>query len=124
MKFWEAMKALQEGQKVRHNLMEPRAYLQILENGELLRYRTESYSPLMAYISAEWELYEEPVHMLSFQAVIKGLREGKSFARKGWSSDLALFVMGHEIYPRSKFGIQTLHMEDFEANDWEEVEKR
>ncbi len=116
MKFWEAMKALEEGKKVRCCLWSESLFIDESMRFEL--WLLDNHEP---FHDKEWELHEEPVHMISFQDVIKGMREGKRFKRERWTSDLAIFIIGMEIYPRSKFGIKTLQMEDFEAIDWIEV---
>ena len=128
MKFWEAMKLLEEGKKVRHVLMEPGAYIKILPDGELLRYRTESYSPLMAYITTEWELYEEPAQLLSFPEVVKGLKEGKMYRREGWKHPVHGYNMKGAIRYVDGAGENSgqkhfFSIEDFEANDWIEVKE-
>lgn len=108
MKFYQAMKSLEEGKKVRCKSWSEGIFLY---DGQSSLYHT----PLcyMSEVHKEWELYEEHQTTYTFAEVVKGLREGKKFVRSGQASDLALFVMGHEIYPRSKYGIQTLKMEDF-----------
>lgn len=115
MKFWEAMKALEEGKKVRASNWEKEVWID--------KDSDQTGLPMILNLFAlhEWELYEEPEKTYSFMEVVQGLREGRKFVRKGHASDLALFVMGFEIYPRSKFGIQNMRMEDFEATDWIEV---
>ena len=113
MTFWEAMREMQEnGKKVRCETWHPECYF-------------EKYIVIYTFdrsdLEHDWEEYQEPEKLLSFSEMVKGLREGKKFARKSWASELAIFVMGNEIYPRSAYGIQNLKMEDFESTVWFEV---
>lgn len=125
MKFWEAMKALEEGKRVRcigwiglnsfcsKNLTcGEDANRMLLHHGWLL----------------EWELYEKPEQTLSFAEVVKGLKEGKIFRRKGWSDrDAIIESTSCKFYPSTKRinnqhgDLCPLWLEDFEANDWVEV---
>jgi hypothetical protein len=61
MKFWEAMKALEEGEKVQEVGAGPNSYLQIL-NGRLKNSRGDEVSLDMGYVLGRvvWQIYEEP----------------------------------------------------------------
>lgn len=87
MKFWEAMKALDEGKKVRspsdpenHYLIKVLHQVFVSANGKTY---DKSHSPLGSLILQEWELYEEPEKMLTFSKVVEGLNQGKEYRRKG-----------------------------------------
>ena len=110
MKFWEAMKLLYAGVPVKR-----------IDLNQPLRPEDIESSEYEADFTTEWELYEEPPKTYSFMEIVAGMREGRRFVRKDHASDMALFVIGHEIYPRSQYGIANLKMEDFEATDWVEV---
>lgn len=116
MKFSEAIAALEEGKKIRCKAWGDEVWV-----SNNLDWEGDTDTFLMRCSKEEWEIYEETENMLSFAEVVKGLRERKKFVRKGKNDGCTLFVMGHEIYPRTQFGIQTLKMEDFEATDWIEV---
>ena len=118
MKFWEAMKLLEEGKKVRQNHWFPHEYIDnwYTQDGE------EWLICGSINIGREWELYEEPKPKLTFANVVKGLKEEKKFKRKHW--DFHVFIGGQQpmchwlnIDGRRCF----LNAEDYEADDWEEV---
>ena len=107
MKFWEAMKALEEGNAVRCKAWMSHCFMHL---------RQAAQNPHMGIIlwtdtSEEWELHEEPEKAFSFAEVVKGLKEGKKFRRHGMAG-----YLGREHLPMAQFRV-----EDFEANDWVEV---
>ena len=57
MKFWEAMKALEEGKKVRKTSWTENCYLYIDEDGSF--YDNREQIPILYTIGTEWETYEE-----------------------------------------------------------------
>lgn len=120
MKFWKAMREMQEnGKKVRcKRWNRPREKDLYWQLGDDCRLPTAfEWEDAME----EWELYEKPQKTHTFAEVVKGLKEGKKFVREGHASDLALFIMGDGIYPRTKYGIANLTMEELAAEDWIEV---
>lgn len=117
MEFWEAMKAFREGKYIRKKNWHKDFYWSLKNISETYI----CFSDFVTLSSDDWELYEEPDQTYSLAEVLKGLRQGKKFVRKGRGSDMALFIAGPEIFPRTKYGVETLTMEDLEANDWIEV---
>lgn len=118
MKFWEAMKALEEGKKVRCAQWPNNCYDS--QSGNNVPYSCYSLSH---WSQESWELYEEPELLLTFAEVVKGLKEGKRFRRErwvpiayivagSWPSRAVLLCEGSPI---------NLALEDFEACDWVEV---
>src|SRR5260221_12992703 len=78
MKFWEAMKALQEGKKVRGNTWNKDEYLDPLDTFEIFTF--------YEYLQLDWEIYDD-TPKLNFQQVIEGLKQGKKFKRVNWEKD-------------------------------------
>ena len=62
---------------------------------------------------------------LTFDDVVKGLREGKKFKRKEWSGYLYWSAKARHnkfrLRDRSFKSGLSFYIEDFEATDWEEV---
>jgi len=114
MKFWEAMKKLEEGNKIKNkNLGNPMA-LGILKSVFCVLFRDD------------WEVDEESVQLLSFQDVVKGLMKGKRFKRLAWKDNIGIEVViekDTETWIRSWNGRETTYfrVEDLEATDWVEV---
>lgn len=101
MKFSAAMKALEEGKKVRCHRWGRDGHIDKHSDVSIHCYERDG----------EWELYEEPEKLLSFAEVVVGLKEGKKFRRKHWTA-----WVGLEHLDVLRFSI-----EDFEATDWIEV---
>ncbi len=127
VKFWEAMKALEEGNKVRACAWAHQDWIDI--GGFSRGYPLDDLdfkSCLMDF--PNWELYEESQKMLSFAEVVKGLKEGKKFRRIAWknpydhvgSTSCTYFPSQKRI--NNQYGeLCPLWLEDFEATDWIEV---
>lgn len=108
MKFWEAMKALEEGKKI--TCLEWAGTSGDYIDKERLLANDYAYEGPFSHWQSEWELYEEPVQTFTFIQVIQGLKEGKGFKRKSWEHpDCVLYNKNRNIF---------LILEDFEANDW------
>lgn len=58
MKFWEAMKAAQEGKKVKHKLWPKGVFIQINSFGELVNQNGEFEN--LGEVNSDWYLVEEP----------------------------------------------------------------
>lgn len=121
MKFSEAMRALEEGKKVRAKEDPPNHYIIKILEKILLRSNGKSYdkssSPLGCLFLQEWEIYEEPERTLSFMEMVQGLKEGKSFHRL--SASIAVGAYGNEDCLNKFFrSSDVMRLEDFEANDW------
>lgn len=65
MKFWEAMKALEEGKTVT-----PCDYIYPTNKDSLAK---DIEATALTYWDEEWEIYEEAVQKLTFAEVVKGL---------------------------------------------------
>lgn len=115
MKFWEAMKALEEGKRVRCKKWDSRHFW---ENGNdhVMMARTKD-------TREEWELYEDSEQTFSFTEVVKGLKEGRVFKRKFWKGTyLQSDMIG--IFRETEGGNSMnyfLEHQDFEATDWVEI---
>lgn len=106
MKFWEAMKALEEGKKV------------YAKNAGFSRGMLAVDFGILSKL--EWVIHEEPEKTYSFREVVKGLKEGKKFKRKGWEEFDDISLNGNEVIRDT---LETYHafFNDFEATDWIEV---
>lgn len=132
MRFWEAMKALEEGKKVWcpsvigmvkwHLSNDTKEMIIIAENG---RAGIDFSYYLYQALNKEWELYEEPQKTYSFMQMLPFLKDGKRFKRKHWDKE-GVFL-GTCIYSPCTpvvFIDNTqcrLNIEDYEAQDWIEV---
>lgn len=118
MKFWEAMRLLQEGRKVRAVDWEEDVY--IANNLLPVTY----WSISSRTIQKEWELYEEPEQLWSFAQVLDLIGLGGKFARKAWGkTDIYLTESkqtGRLFLANNSY--HTLTKEDYLANDWYRVE--
>lgn len=120
MKFWEAMKLFDEGKKVRcvdwpvGDFVGYGSLHLALMNHDRLSY------------AKQWELYSEPVKTFTFSDVVKGLKDGKRFKRKGLSEACLVCVNGGLYWktyssPCSPLQFWNTSIEDLEAKDWIEV---
>jgi hypothetical protein len=106
MKFWEAMKALEEGKKVRASHYAKGAY--IFRAGRDVWTSWGSCLPSTFGISAfetEWELYEEPGY--DFEWALSQVKAGKRVARNAYPG---------LVY--SKTDNATVSLSDMAATDW------
>lgn len=110
MKFWEAVKALEEGKKVR------------IKDWPLDKYiQSDATVGLFWALGREWELYEEPVQLYSFIDVVKGMRNGKKYRRQHlWISGEYIQQCAGRIIDENGQCTELL-LEDYEAKDWIEV---
>lgn len=117
MKFWEAMRELENGKKVCLRGSEPNTYL---EKRERIFY-FGNWNPLGSHFYSEWELYEEPERMLSFSEMVAGLKQGKRFIRPNMNHPFCLGMLGNKIVYCDIGVVHGLSLEDIEAADWVEV---
>lgn len=125
MKFWEAMREMQEnGEKVRLKGWPSFTYM-YLKNGELLLYQDERSvsGDLPGLITQVWDLYAEPKRTYTWVDVVKGWKEGKIYTRlssnQEWRFyDEELNCIVDEDNVEAAFSI-----DDFEATDWIEVKE-
>lgn len=123
MKLCDALKLLEEGKKIRCISWDKKYYWtkDSLDKGE--QYWDDCAYRIFRMTKEEWELYEEPEQMLSFSEVVKGLRDGKRFKRKGWPNKED-FIFSKDKIIREQGGFSAfLYIEDFEAADWVEVKE-
>lgn len=118
MKFSAAIKALEEGKKIRCCLWEKgefwSSYSTFKEVWSDCEYRVKRM------MKEEWELYEEPQKTYSFAEVVKGLREGKKFRRT--KDHISMDARENGSVQYSGVGLaRGFFLEDFEATDWVEV---
>lgn len=132
MRFSEAMRLLEEGKRVRCITWNKEAFM-VSKNGNLIFYYIDhrycnSYS--WNDWNKEWELYEEPVQLMSFMEILPGMKMGKSYKRRGWEEN-PQDTVSLRTYPylngRLRFENQhgqliSLFCDDIEATDWYEVE--
>lgn len=118
MKLWEAIKALEEGKKIRC-LKWPKNEYWILSQSNSNIW-DDSFYRIKLCVLCNWGIYEEPG--LTFSQVIEGLKEGKRFRRREW--------INQNYHISTELGMGVLNMTglspifdimDFEAKDWEEV---
>lgn len=119
MKFWEAMKAVQEGKTVRFTQW---AQGLTLNRDDWMVGQFDERE----FDSDDWEIYEEPKPTFSFMEVVKGLKQGKKFKRPQWGKGVSFGLISKDRPDvRVTFfgcGNSPLILDDFEATDWEEVE--
>lgn len=109
MKFWEAMKDLEEGKKVR-----------------CLRWSSSEYienTHMFNYSEYEWELFCEPVKTYKFTEAIQLMKGGKKIRRCMWDKKMHNVVW--DLWPSIDHGLRdewTFTLADIEASDWVVVE--
>lgn len=113
MKFWEAMKAMEEGAMVRCKCWAYQLYAD--------KYYTCNISQLAEdEINGEWELYDD-TPQLNFQQVIAGLKEGKKFRRADWYGENYILIKKEIIlyfHGEADPSPWHLYLKNFEATDW------
>ena len=105
MRFSEAMKALEEGKKVRLCTWHERDYLDNSETGGNIEHLSIPWPWCNVNL---WEIYQEPVKTYSFQDIIPFINKGKVVKRK--SQDW--------ILPVDNMRGMCVRFEDMKANDW------
>lgn len=131
MKFWEALKHIQEGKKVRVKDWNDDWYVYKSPSGKCII--DEEGKPVhLTYedsLCVEWELYEEPEKTYTWMEVVEGLKEGKVFARKKFKSSTirsfrTLSPFGRIIRPTNhRDHPPDILLEDYQATDWIEVKE-
>lgn len=116
MKFWEAMKALEEGKKVRSKEWAQTQWVEKKDMADMFGRSSVD----------EWELYEEPKHLFTFMQVLPMLRAGRRFRRDNetWTTDGYIYMFGSdpEGFLHNHLNVLcVLTLADFEATDWVEV---
>lgn len=121
MKFWEAMKALEEGKKVRC-----REWVRCLwVDKKSLNSAANVCIDLSHDTDTDWELYEKPLQLHSLWELIPALKEGKTVRREnGWDHPIHGISMRQPLrYVGSETSEQSgqkhfFSIEDLEASDW------
>lgn len=126
MKFWEAMKCLEEGKKVRCKDWPDKKRYHISDANLLM---VSSFSIFVDEVYKEWEIYEEPPMTHSFPLIIRLAREGKikKFRRHSWDDEHYSYFWCDEWktirFHTSLCDSATFLLEDIEALDWIEVKE-
>lgn len=119
MKFWEAMKALEEGEKVRCKGCYPTMYIH--KDGD----NTRDKDPCLywtRYCHKEWEVFVGPEKSYTFMEAVKGLKEGRKYRRPVWREGCTLESGGTDrIVCFTDVGPAIFTTDEFEAIDWIEV---
>ena len=111
MKFWEAMKAVDDGMTVK---------IKVLDKAHPFRHIVGA--DWFALLASEWELYEETKMTCTFREVVEGLKQDKKFRRKGWISSVYIQASPYlKIVTLQNSGSECLSIEDYEATDWIDV---
>lgn len=119
MRFSAAMRALEQGERVRATCWEKSQFIDIsMKNHQIGR--------IGLAVHAEWELFQEPQKLLSFSEIVKGLKEGKRFTRKEWEKEqIPECPNNHSIHLAPSGWIVNCNghplnycIEDLEATDW------
>jgi|HubBroStandDraft_3_1064219.scaffolds.fasta_scaffold108180_4 hypothetical protein len=126
MKFWQAMKALEDGQHVRRKDWKDNG--KIYKASEKIFYENDigrgNWFPTLNDFFSEWEIYEEP--RLTFSQVVKGLKDGKKFRRKSWNFE-ECYIHAHRdtgeiiFSEANRLGMHSpfnFCLQDLEADDW------
>ena len=123
MKFWEAMKALSEGKKVRIITWEPNDKWVCNEGmtGWL-------YQAARDRDCNEWEIYEEPVKTFSFMEMVDHFEKYKmqgKFKRPHWEDGKFFFVDAYNHARINFYGGEPWYtfVDDIRATDWIQVKE-
>lgn len=117
MKFWEAMKAIEDGKKVTWSGFNNGTYIDKSNIGFLCL--GDFY--LKDLIGNEWELYEECPKLLNFHAVIEGLKYGRKYKRASseWPNKALVQLKEEEFIAN----FDQIQIRDIEATDWIQVKE-
>ena len=123
MKFSEAMKALEEGKKVRLPIWPKEDYLDNSLMGGNIEHMSIPWPYCLRY---DWELYEEPIKMYSFMEAVHLMKEGKKVKRlHGSFGDFSIKRAPCDFIFYCKESISfPLRISDVEATDWIIVEDK
>lgn len=122
MKFWEAMKALEEGKKVRRKDWDSHLWI-AKKSRQCLGRECVIYYMSPENYEYEWEIFPEPEKIYNFQEIIlKAKKDGIHFKRRNhcelyhwhhWCSEWQTIRHVSELGDASAF-----LLEDIEATDW------
>jgi hypothetical protein len=120
MKFGEAMKALEEGKRIRRSVWMT-SHNHFVKSDEIQLFLDDLHAD-------DWEVLQEPPKMMNFTQVVEGLKQGKKFKRQVWHENVflmqkdgwAIYLWFGEEQNDYKPAIQWF-IQDLEATDWIEV---
>ena len=115
MKFWEAMKAVEEGKSVIREDLLPKDFLcpDNLKNSE---YEMD--------FSCDWKVYHEGNALMSFVSARKLMEAGKRLKRQFWSHSIYSSVSGMiriSSPPFLQYPEYPLSFPDMDAHEWIEA---
>src|ERR1700677_3507089 len=125
MKFWEAMKALDEGKKVHcpswKGYVKWQMALNSLNIPHIIAQSGRDGIDFCVYLyqclGADWEIYEEPVKNYSFPEAIELMKEGKKMTRPSWMENSYVHLNMHGYFDKYGYPINW-SIKDIEATDW------
>lgn len=125
MKFLEAIKAMEEGKKVRSIEWPREEYVFLSKSGHIKNEENIDSNLYSDSPSQEWEIYQEPEKTYTFHQALKLLKNGSIMNRKSSSGptfgvcmrDGLLYYVHRFCFPL------TFNLEDYEATDWIEVKQ-
>lgn len=110
MKFWEALKCLEQRKPVRRKDFNE----VICTFYEMAKFFSDScIDEISSHLQAKWEIYQKPEKTYTFMEILPMLKEGKRFKRKDWTSFHSAMLKDEEI---------NITLADLFAIDWIEVE--
>lgn len=119
MKFWEAMKALEEGKKVRCcNWLKHEFIFKELKYGFISYINDIWKGPSGYWVCNEWEIYEEPIKTYSFMEILPFLKEGKKIKRNDWSHHWKIINGLICIFCEEEYLPAHIYPKYLEATDW------
>lgn len=126
MKFWEAMRVLDEGHKVRHYSWYKEEFIRLDMIDGLL---DEKDSLTCLHINNDsikglWLFYEEQPKTYTFMEAIQFMKQGKCIKRKDWSHFIDKRGDSQLYWDRIGAGIYSPTISDIEATDWTIVEDK
>ena len=110
MKFWEALRDLENGKKIRKKDWPKSEWIDNTPS-------SNCYLDLSDSLAGQWEIYIDTSKHYSFLDVIKGMVEGKKYRRPSWRKDrksICTFLERGVLIGKVKG-------EDLISNDWIEV---
>ena len=114
MKFWEAMRELEAGKKIRAVRWPESQFMDL---------STESLICPETSVKFDWELYGDREATFSFFEMVPELKNGKRFKRPKWPDGM---LFGENKYKELRINMYggkrwDLEIQDIEATDWIEA---
>ena len=104
MKLWEAMKALEEGKKVRKTYWKDKGYIMYDEHFNLVTGSGIDFcTDCLLSEETDWEIYEETLvnntetEYMKLWEALKSLEEGKKIRHKTWSKGYYIRYVEHHV---------------------------